>query len=194
MYIQTVDPADADESLTALYTRVGNPDATIDNVMLAHSLSPESLEAHFQLYVQCMHRPSPLSRLERELIGCVVSRANECAYCLTHHAAGLERLAAKDGRAGLGASVRAGDESACVTGREQAMITYALKLTRSPGEMACGDVAALRDAGLTDREVLDLAQVAGYFCYANRIVLGLGAELEGFELGQHPGAPGARGE
>jgi len=52
--------------------------------------------------------------------------------------------------------------------------------------MAEGDVAALRAAGLGDREILDLAQVVAYFCYANRVATGLGAALEGFEPGQHP--------
>ncbi len=186
MYIETVKPGDAEGTLKELYARAGNPDGTIDNVMLAHSLSPESLMAHFNLYVQCMHRPSPLSRLERELVGSVVSRENGCVYCLTHHAAGLERLEAKEGRAGLAAGVRAGEEAALLSPRESAMVGYAVKLTGRPGEMGPGDVAGLRSAGLSDREILDLAQVVGYFCYANRVVLGLGAELEAFEAGQHP--------
>ena len=41
------------------------------------------------------------------------------------------------------------------------------------------------------REILDLAQVTGYFCYANRFVLRLGAELEPLEAGQDAG--GGRG-
>ncbi len=186
MFIETVDPKDAGDALSALYKRVGNPDGTIDNVMRAHSLAPESLEAHFHLYVQCMHLPSPLSRLERELVGCVVSRANRCAYCLTHHAAGLERFEGKEGRDGLAERVREGEEAPALTAREVAMVGYALKLTGDPGAVGASDVEALRAAGLSDREVLDLAQVIAYFCYANRIVLGLGAELEAFEPGQHP--------
>ena len=41
---------------------------------------------------------------------------------------------------------------------------------------------------MTDREIHDVAQVAAYFAYANRIVLGLGAELGRGEgvLGQWP--------
>lgn len=193
MYIETVKPADAEGTLKELYARAGNPDGTIDNVMLAHSLSPESLMAHFNLYVQCMHRPSPLPRLERELVGSVVSRENACGYCLTHHAAGLERLEAKAGRRGLAAAVRSGEESSLLNERESSMVAYAVRLTRSPGEMGPGDVEGLRSAGLSDREILDLAQVTAYFCYANRIVLGLGAELEPFEAGQHPGGQSAGG-
>ena len=45
----------------------------------------------------------------------------------------------------------------------------------------------LRSAGLSDREVLDVAQACAYFAYANRIVQGLGAEIEGGgTIGQWP--------
>jgi len=186
VYIETVDPASAEGELAELYGRVKNPDGTVDEVMLVHSLSPGSLRAHFELYVQAMHRASPLTRLERELVGSVVSRENGCGYCLAHHTAGLERLEAKEDRSGLADAVRAGREREVMNERERAMTAYAVKLTREPGAMAEGDVAALRSAGLGDREILDLAQVVGYFCYANRIVLGLGASLEGVEPGQHP--------
>ncbi len=37
---------------------------------------------------------------------------------------------------------------------------------------------ALRTAGLSDRDVLDLVEVVAYFAYANRIADGLGITLE----------------
>ena len=58
------------------------------------------------------------------------------------------------------------------------MLTYAVKLTLTPGEMDRGDVAALRDAGFSDRDVLDIVEVTSYYAYANRIADGLGIELE----------------
>ena len=54
---------------------------------------------------------------------------------------------------------------------------YAEQLTASPAEIRRADVDALRRAGLTYREILDLTQVAAYFAYVNRIALGLGAKL-----------------
>ncbi len=58
------------------------------------------------------------------------------------------------------------------------MLVYALALTRSPGEMTAEHLGPLRDAGLTDAEILDANQVAAYFAYANRVVDGLGVVLE----------------
>lgn len=39
-------------------------------------------------------------------------------------------------------------------------------------------MAPLRDAGLTDRDIVDLNQVVGYYAYVNRVADGLGVTLE----------------
>ncbi len=174
-YIETVPESEASGELGELYRRFGNGDGSVDNVLKVHSLNPPSLAAHCALYTQSMHRPSPVSRAEREMVGVAVSRANGCAYCLEHHAAGLERLLPEDRREIAGA-LKAGDVSG-LSARERAMVRYSQKLTRDPASMARGDAEALRDEGLTDREILDVCQAAAYFAYANRIVLGLGASL-----------------
>ena len=79
-YIRTIAEADARGRLAELYQRFSNPDGSVDNILKAHALNPESLESHCALYLQALHRPSPLSRLERELIGVTVSRLNKCHY------------------------------------------------------------------------------------------------------------------
>jgi alkylhydroperoxidase family enzyme len=58
------------------------------------------------------------------------------------------------------------------------MLTYALKLTHAPGEMVSADVEALRDAEFTDRDILDITEVIGYYAYVNRIADGLGVATE----------------
>ena len=60
------------------------------------------------------------------------------------------------------------------------MLAYAVKLTRTPGEMTASDVEDLRAAGFSDRDVLDIAEVTAYYAYANRIADGLGVEPEGW--------------
>ena len=59
-----------------------------------------------------------------------------------------------------------------------AMLTYAVKLTRTPGEMVEADVDALRSVGFSDRDVLDICEVVAYYAYANRIADGLGIVVE----------------
>lgn len=63
-------------------------------------------------------------------------------------------------------------------GRLRVLCTYALKLTKAPWAMSPEDIAGLRAAGLSDRDIVDANQVVSYFDYVNRIADGLGVELE----------------
>ena len=58
------------------------------------------------------------------------------------------------------------------------MLAYAVKLTRTPGAMTDADVEDLRAVGFSDRDILDITEVVGYYAYANRIADGLGIETE----------------
>jgi len=175
-YIEVIAESEATGELARLYRRYGNPDGSVDSVLRVHSINPPSLEAHCALYVQSMHKPSPLSRAEREMVGVAVSRLNGCDYCREHHAAGLERLLPDERKHVAGELKQANTGS--LTPRELAIVTYAEMLTTDPASMRAHDCDALRTAGLCDREILDLCQAAAYFAYANRIVLGLGAKLD----------------
>ncbi len=64
------------------------------------------------------------------------------------------------------------------------MLDYVVKLTLRPGEMARADADALRSAGFSDADILDMANVAAYYAYVNRLAQGLGVELE-----PHRGGP-----
>ena len=63
-------------------------------------------------------------------------------------------------------------------GRRLAMLRYAVKLTTAPPEVTRDDVEALRAAGFEDPDILAIAEVTGYYAYANRIADGLGVALE----------------
>ena len=52
----------------------------IANIIRTMSLNPATCDASMGLYVAIMHRPSPLTRRQREMLAVVVSRANDCHY------------------------------------------------------------------------------------------------------------------
>jgi uncharacterized protein YciW len=54
------------------------------------------------------------------------------------------------------------------------MLEYAEKLTIAPSSMTEDDIEALRKAGWTDRDILDIVHVCAYFNFRVRIVDGLG--------------------
>ena len=69
-------------------------------------------------------------------------------------------------------------ETADVPDAEMAMLTYAVKLTRTPAEMRDEDVEKLRVAGFDDQGIHDICAAVSYFNFVNRMADGLGVELE----------------
>jgi len=67
-----------------------------------------------------------------------------------------------------------------LTDREKSIVTYAIKITRTPSEMTKDDVQELKKAGLSEEAVLNLVLVAGYFAFVNRLADGLGIDLEDY--------------
>ena len=58
------------------------------------------------------------------------------------------------------------------------MLRFAVKLTTTPSAVGDADVVALREVGFSDRDILDIVEVVGYYAYANRIADGLGVQTE----------------
>lgn len=80
-WIEVVPEDEADGLLAELYDEHRTPQTGIvDHIMAVHSLHPETLRDHSQLYRTLMYGKGGLSRPERELIGVVVSKANRCHY------------------------------------------------------------------------------------------------------------------
>jgi len=61
---------------------------------------------------------------------------------------------------------------------ERAVVRFATTLTLTPWEHTRDHVAALRDAGWSDRAIHDLTQVVACFNYMNRLADGLGVEMD----------------
>jgi uncharacterized peroxidase-related enzyme len=53
--------------------------------------------------------------------------------------------------------------------RQRAMLDFAVKLTAQPGSIEEGDRERLRRAGFSDRDIWDIAGVAGFFNMSNRV-------------------------
>ena len=65
---------------------------------------------------------------------------------------------------------------------EYAMLEFAEKLTLTSSNMRETDVQQLRDAGWTDRDILDIVHVCAYFNFRVRVVDGLGLEVADWQI------------
>lgn len=69
-----------------------------------------------------------------------------------------------------------------LTEAEHAMLEFTEKLTLTPSHMREEDVRKLRNAGWTDRDILDIVQVSAYFNFRVRVVDGLGLEVADWQI------------
>ena len=61
---------------------------------------------------------------------------------------------------------------------DRALCTFAERLTVDPAGVGDGDIEALRRQGFDDDAIHDATQIICYFNYINRLVDGLGIDLE----------------
>jgi uncharacterized peroxidase-related enzyme len=174
-WIKTIEKDNASGKTKKVYDRIMKERGHLANIFIAQGLDPDVLEHHLDLYEILMIDPGPLSREEREMIAVIVSAANRSAYGAIHHSEALEKVD-KDPAAlyNLMKEFTAKKESK----REKALLAYAAKLTLAPKDITQEDIKDLREAGLSDEEILRANLIAGYFNFSNRVALGLGVELE----------------
>ena len=179
-WIDEVEVNEADDRLAGIYQELVEKRGKISNILKVHSLNPEALRNHLDLYMTLMFGKSGLSRAEREAIGVVVSAENDCAYCVNHHVEALKNYIKDEETLGMLATA---DGLETLEPRLSNIVRHAEKLTSAPEAMTESDLGELRAVGLTDSDILDLTLITAYFNFVNRIAQGLGVEFTSDEVG-----------
>ena len=141
----------------------------VPNVLRAYAFDIEKLNTFTAMYNDLMLGDSALSKLEREMIAVVVSSINKCFYCLVAHGAAVRALS---GDPKLGEMMVMNYKVAPLDARQRAMLDFAAKLTKSSADVEETDRQTLRDVGFSDRDIWDIASVAGFFNMTNRVASG----------------------
>jgi uncharacterized peroxidase-related enzyme len=128
-----------------------------------------------------------LSRAQREMIGVVVSSANACPYCVSHHGNALYFVTHEQEKM---KQIANDYRSADLSDLDTAICAYVEKLTDTPYKITEGDINQLHDLGLSDTGVFEVNQICAYFNYVNRIVHGLGVVVEPKTQRQFDGGQG----
>jgi uncharacterized peroxidase-related enzyme len=133
------------------------------------------------MYNDLMLAPSGLSKLEREMIAVAVSSHNHCYYCLVAHGATVRQLS---GDPPLGELMAMNYRAARPSKRERAMLDFAVKLTAEPWLIEEEDRETLRRTGFSERDIWDIAAVAGFFNMTNRVASATDMRPNGVYHGQ----------
>jgi uncharacterized peroxidase-related enzyme len=177
--IKTIELNDATGELKDAYAKVIGERGKLSNILKIHSLLPKTMMTHLDFYMSVMFDKEGIRRADAELIATVVSAANNCDYCVNHHAEALKfywkdeekvKQAAEDFR------------KLDLTKKQNAMLEYAEKLTLHPGKMKEDDVKLLRQNDFSDKEILSITLITNYFNFVNRVANALGVEFSEEEI------------
>jgi 4-carboxymuconolactone decarboxylase len=157
----------------------------IPNVFLAYARRPEHFRAFMQYHDLLMKGPSGLSRAEREAIVVAVSAENDCLYCVVAHGAAL-RILGKDEV--VADQIAVNWRTADLSPRLRAILTFASRVNEPRFAAEEREIAELRAAGLSEHDVWDVAAIASFFGFSNRMAgaLDMRPNREFFTMGRHP--------
>ncbi|MEQ8816117.1 MAG: peroxidase-related enzyme [Thalassobaculum sp.] len=155
-------PADIRERILAVQEKAG----FIPNVFLVMAHRPEEFRAFFAYHDALMDRPGNLTKAEREMIVVATSNLNQCQYCVIAHGAIL-RVRAKNPL--IADQVAVNYRKADITGRQKAMLDYAVKVSQAAHTVGDDDLATLAAHGFSEEDAWDIAAIAAFFALSNRL-------------------------
>lgn len=158
-------PADILERILAVQEKA----KFIPNVFLALAYRPAEFRAFFAYYDAIMEREgSTLSPDEKEMIIVATSAANGCQYCVIAHGA-LLRVFAKEPL--LADQIAINYLHAPISAKQKAMLSFSVKLCRTPELIVDLDYVALREQGYDDEDILDITGITALFGLSNRLAI-----------------------
>lgn len=158
----------------------------IPNVFLTLAHRPAEFRAFFAYHDAIMEREgSTLTPAEKEMIIVATSAANGCQYCVVAHGA-LLRVFAKEPL--LADQIAVNYLHAPISPRQKAMLSFSLKLSRTPELIQDADYAALKEHGYDDEDILDITGITAFFGLSNRmaIVTNMQANTEFYTMAREP--------
>jgi uncharacterized peroxidase-related enzyme len=131
-YIKTLELNEAAGELKDIYSKVVGQRGKLSNILKIHSLLPKTMITHLDFYMSIMFTKEGIRRADAELIAIAVSAANDCDYCVNHHAEALKFYWKNEEKVNQAAEdFRKLD----LTEKQKVMLEFAEKLTLYPGNM-----------------------------------------------------------
>lgn len=175
--------ADLPDDIRAIYEANRAKLGFVPNVFRAYARRPEHFRAFMQYHDVLMKAPGGLSRAEREAIVVAVSSENACQYCMTAHGAAL-RILGKDPV--LAEQIANNWQTADLSPRWRAMLEFASRVNEPGFAADDAEIAALNANGFSDDDVWDIAAIAAFFGFSNRMagVMDMRPNAEFYAMGR----------
>lgn len=157
---------DCPEDIREMIFAVQEKSGFVPNVFLMLARRPAEFRAFFAYHDALMLRDGGLTKAEREMIVVATSAANHCLYCVVAHGAIL-RIYRKD--ALLADHLATNWRKAALSGRERAMLEFALKVASESHTLSEEDHDALTEHGFSDEDIWDIGAITAFFAMSNRL-------------------------
>ncbi|CAG9171070.1 carboxymuconolactone decarboxylase family protein [Cupriavidus pampae] len=159
-------PAGSVDTLAQIHGAFG----TTPNMFRAVANSPAALKSMWGAFGALGGGVIPAQLGEK--IAVAIADRNRCEYCLAAHTA-----------LGRKAGASSADMSAAQAGRSEdpktaAALTFALKLVEQRGQLAADDVTAVRAAGFSDEEVVEIVAHVALNLFTNYINVALDVPVD----------------
>ena len=157
----------------------------IPNVFITLAHRPDEFRAFFAYHDALMLRNSGLTKSEREMIVVATSGVNHCQYCVVAHGAIL-RIYEKNPT--VSDQVAIDFRKADITDKQKAMLSFAVKLARTPELIEASDHRLLEQAGFSAEDIWDIGAITAFFALSNRMahLISMRANDEFYLMGRVP--------
>lgn len=151
-------PVAAQPLLQAVHKQIGS----VPNLFRLVANSPAALEGY--LGMSGALGKGALPAPTRERIALAVAEINGCAYCLSAHTYLGKNLAKLDD-----AEIAANRSGASNDPKADAAVRFAAKVTQQRGKVSADDVQAVKNAGYSDAQIIEIVQHVALNTWTNYI-------------------------
>jgi uncharacterized peroxidase-related enzyme len=157
--INVVDPKNATGEARALLDAVREQLGAVPNFIRALANSPAALSAFLGLYGPL--RNAAIDKATQERIALVVAEDNGCQYCVSAHTAIGRGVGLSNEEMLLNRQGGSRDSKAA------AAVTFAKALNEHGGEVTTSEFEAVRAAGFTDGEIVEIITLVALNVFTN---------------------------
>ena len=169
--IPTPTVEQAPEMSKPLLAAVQKQLGTVPNLFKIVANSPAALEAY--LGFSGALGKGALAASTRERIALAVAEVNGCGYCLSAHSYLARKLAGLDD-----AEIMANRNGGSNEAKADVAVRFAAKLTHERGQVSDADIAALKQAGYSDAEIVEIIAHVALNVFTNYLNESLKTEID----------------
>ncbi len=164
--VQLVQVEDANGKAKEVFEDIQRSFGMVPNVFKAYALRPDILEAQWNK-VKAVMQEGDLPPDLKQMIAVVVSKANECQYCVNSHSAALAMMGMSQQQI---RQLIDDLEAADIPAGTAQVLKLAVKSTKAPRSITNREMEDLKRLGYSDSQVVEIFSVAALFTAFNKFL------------------------